>query len=51
MMPGEGHILRREKERGTDPGMSRSNVLLYVRSHFALIAVLGLFLAIVGPRS
>jgi hypothetical protein len=31
--------------------MSRSNMLLYFRGHFALIAVLDLFLMIVAPRS
>ncbi len=44
------HIVRREKERGTDPGIPRSNMLLYFRGHFALIAILGLFLTIVGPK-
>ena len=44
------HILRREKERGTDPGMSRSTWVFYIRGQFALIVILGLFLTIVGPR-
>jgi hypothetical protein len=45
------HVLHREKERGTDPGQSRSTWVFYFRSHFALWVLLGVVLIFVKPRS